>query len=588
MTDGLIRRQSRQRVTRQRQDIEAGFHEEDDSDDDSHSGEAYSNSACGKAVTSCIQNPALRGSVLSWERRCCSAIWYSKERIRKHTLWASTSTVLSRFYSVCRRYFETPEDRTIASSSAINGTEDDASEPYQISSRALDDNNDPFGSPSDTKYPSPLPELSVVPEDTIMSSPVRIDSMGPIAETYNFSVPDSPLTLTETVAENSSFSTPENRISPEMEKYNVSVPDSSLTITETIEDSFHTPESRLSPEMDNAEDKASVKLRESSPMDESTKPPKLLDYSKFSAQLAYSSLNFLAVDITKESEYIKDLNDTDEEESERAADAYEFDVIESDEDAKIHFYLRAPTKSKFRNPNRTEEAKYSWTRTLQRKLSSGRLTGETSNSSSGKMRNGERTSESIGSNASDATPSQGCVAPSRRSFSEDSDESFALGTSSSHSMDHTEKFYTPKASPSQFERKALSSVGSPNEERRPKGRKARRCSFVAGSKIERYDGNFPRKNRYSGSSEGSLDISEHRTPPMPPYDNYRPGSSSYRRGSSDDDDHFSRSSKKDHRREKAKRRSSFVAGSKIERFDGPVGRTKRRPSISSFGSSKYD
>ena len=150
MADKLTRRQGRGRI-RQRHDVETGLRTEDDAshsddDDSSHSGEAYGNSRCVKILSSYICAPSVQGRVLRLERHCCSVIGTSYERIREINCLENSPT-LSRFYSLCSLYFAAPQELIVPSSTEIQTDEEN----YNILK--------PASLPDTSQPPTPITEI---------------------------------------------------------------------------------------------------------------------------------------------------------------------------------------------------------------------------------------------------------------------------------------------------------------------------------------------------------------------------------------------------------------------------------------------
>jgi hypothetical protein len=535
MADGLHRRQGLAR-SRQRQDIELGLEEEDDaydSEEDSH--EAYANSRCGRIITSCIRSSALRGKVIQVERQCGSLIWSSQEIIRQQAFCGAFMTTLSQFYSVCRLYFAEPEERTISSMAERTEPDEEApqasttSDPQEFSSaRPL------HIAESVRMYPSP--DLSTVPEHTIMSSPVAR-------------------------MENSKGKVDHPMRNPSHGKM------------ETLERSSALPKlpleleqnTSLSPQRTSVDEQA-PQVKKSTPSREISETPKLHDYSKFSGPLPKLSPKALArlAPVTTE-EYVQDLNDNWQVFLQGGADDDGmFDIRHTD--ARVQFFLRVPKSKTLMNSPSGQQTADIVTRALVR-TPSGRFARKTANQ---KM-NFRRRSSSIGSEGTDLTPPRrGFVAPFPKPLSRENSREELESVSSDSSRQMHEKFYSPVGSPSNLDRFGQSTS---DDGVLTKGKTPRRGSFVAGSKIERFDGNGSKQQIRRPSISSGTDSSRD-------YQNNAIGESRKQSPSDDSANHKSRSGGR------ARRRGSFVAGSKIEHFDRNGVRTPSR--CSSFSSKDSD
>jgi hypothetical protein len=515
MADGLHRRQGLAR-SRQRQDIELGLEEEDDaydSEEDSH--EAYANSRCGRIITSCIRSPSLRVKVIQVERQCGNLIQSSQETIRQQAFCGAFMTTLSQFYSVCRLYFAEPEEWTISSVKERTEPDEEASEASTASDPQEFSSAHPLHIAESVRmYPSP--DLYTVPEDTIMSSPVARLKKGQAKVNHSM--------------RNPSHGKMEIPLEPEQ----------------------NTP---LSPQRTRFDEEA-PQVKKSSPSREISETYNLLDYSKFSGPLPKLSQKALArlAPVTTE-EYLQDLTADCEV---FLQDAAEYDGMFNvrNTNARVQFLLRVPkSKTLMNSPSSRQQTVEIVTRALAQ-TPSGRFARNTPNQ---KM-NFQRRSTSIGSEGTDITPRRGFVAPFPKPLSrENSREKLEVNSNHSSQQRHDE-FYSPVGSPRDLDRFGQSTS---DDGVLTKGKTPRRGSFVAGSKFERFDGNGSKQQIKRPSISSGTDSSRD-------YQNNVFGESRRQSSSDDSANHKSRSGGR------ARRRGSFVAGSKIEHFDRHGVRTPSR------------
>jgi hypothetical protein len=463
-------------------------------------------------------------------------------------------TTLSQFYSVCRMYFAEPEERTKSYMGETTEPDEEApqasttSDPQEfLSARPL------HIAESVRMYPSP--DLSTVPEHTIMSSPV--------ARTEN----------SKGKVDHSMQNPSHSRMEP------LALPKLPLEPEQNTS---------LSPQRTRFDEQA-AQVKKPSHRRESSETPRLHDYSKFSGPLPELSPKALArlAPVTTE-EYVQRavfLQDA-------ADDDGMFDIRHTE--ARVQFFLRVP-KSKTLMKQTADIV----TRALA-DSHSGRFARKTANQ---KM-NFRNRSSSFGSEGTDITPRRGFVAPFPKPLSRENSREKAELLSSDGSQQMHEKFYSPVGSPPpNLDRfgQSTSDDGVRKKEKAP-----RRGSFVAGSKFERFDGNGSKQQMRRPSLCSGTDSSTD-------YQNnaIRKKGKAPRRGSfvagSKIDRFDGNGSKQQMRRPslcsgtdsstdyqnnairkngKAPRRGSFVAGSKIERFDRQGVRTP--PRCSSMSSNGTD
>eukprot|EP00980_Cylindrotheca_fusiformis_P012596 scaffold3084_cov144-Cylindrotheca_fusiformis.AAC.44 len=515
MVDGLHRRQGPVR-SKQRLDIEAGFQsgeDEDSHEEDSEDREGYSKSRYGRAFFSCFQNAPIRGKDVQGETERGSLLWKCKDvLVSKNPLCTKTTTRLSRFYEVCRLYFVQPEEIT------NEGREPDEEAPETTGSDPQENSSARSFHLEESIRMYPSQDLSTVPEHKIMSPTV--------ARGRNRKL-------------NSDHAMKQGRMKQHAET-------SSLAKL-PLETGQSSPAGASEMDGKTPQDKKSTA---------SSEDMNLVDYSKSLAPLPMLPPERLAR-ITPEinKEYEQELNVDEEVFLEDAAgDNLVFDIRQTD--ARVQFLLRVPKSKTLRNSTSGRETADIVTRALAR-TASGRFARKPSNQ---KMIFRGR-STSVGSEETNITPRGGFVAPFPRPLSrENSNENLEL-------MSNESSLPPPQiGSPVSMNNFGPSTTDNGGH---PTGKAQRRASFVAGSKIERYDGSGGKQQMGRPSISSGTESSREHT---------NSANSGSRKYSLSDDSGSNQKTRSD----RARRGASFVAGSKIEHFDGHGGRKQSRgASISS-------
>ena len=542
MADGLTRRQGRARI-RQRHDIETGLRTEDDasrsSDEDSLAPESYGNSRCIRMISSHLCSSSLRGRVLKWERHCynTAGAWY--ERIKETNFLENYSATMSRFNSFRRLYFTELQESLIPSPTVTTEMDEEEFARPLLNTSQMDEENFVTSNSDDNWSAASQDDL----EHTKLTEPITVSTKNP--RTPNVALFQSPL-KPDKEEEDESFipdSLREFLVAADLklqEEIDEMVDEDDLkkdSPPQSVEELSNVPDDRSEKEM-----KAKKEV-----LNDARVRPKLIDYSKSSAPLPSLSPDIMAklTHATVVEEYTQELKDDEEQLFEGEIDDSP-DVESRQTEPKVHFLLRVP-KSKFRN-GRSENNPDSAAEALARGSLHSRL------SRSGRRR-------SVGSESTDFTPTAGVFGSSRRN-SED-----PLNLSDSNGIQNivSEMKISPAGTPESINRSIHNyQLGhpSPDDEIIPR-RKMRRSSFVAGSKIEHFDG--------TRSNPRTAD-------PTLEYEEFLHAVTNRRSSSSDEE----------MPRRRANRRSSFVAGSKIERFDGNGGRKHmRRASMSTTSSGDF-
>ncbi|CAJ1942972.1 unnamed protein product [Cylindrotheca closterium] len=531
MASGLTRRQNRKKRGRKKEEkaANARARKRDNSNDEQScsSQNGSVKSRLDQMMSSCTCCSSIKGRIMRIEREFGDMLYRGHGFMQQQQLSGLARSTIMQAYSFCSDYFSiTDEDSSTASTTERTPLSGESHEETYVSQDCIPQKQEMDRSSSSNSLQAIQLHLSPVPEHKIATSSIA-------SLNANLKAPMSPLAnSSDTVEETAKDSD-----------------DESTESEPNLVNETSTPEEVVDEEESDVVEPQFPQFPWEVP-----EVSRLRDYSKTTGELPYLSPASMAriAPVPKKTEYMQSLN------AEEDTPLTESDITrleqQSENDGKVQFFLRVPKSKKLRQTRQ---------RQVDRTLSGLKT------KSPKQIANLRRQNLSTGSDASDRTPKY--VAP------------FPMPLSRDNSHDKSE--ITPNESSS------VDGV-SPHRDRE---RTVRRMSFVAGSKINRFDGSGPHHVSVSSadpssdareSSVGQMISSEilnHRlSNGSKNHQRLRSGSASSRaealsyggkrrnfppqKSASDADpgDVLARTGG----RTMISRRGSFVAGSKIEHFNG--------------------